>query len=80
MTRNWIVEHQDHWPVYGRTREEAENEAILHWFDNEPCDFVTAEAWGIVSVRCLKPQVSHIDIDLHPLFDIIVDIVRPPKE
>jgi hypothetical protein len=78
MTR-WIVEHQDHWPVYGRTREEAETEAIQQWFDGEPTEFITAEAWGIVSVRCLKPQVSHIDINLHPLFDAILSHVRPPK-
>jgi hypothetical protein len=73
MTRNWIVEHQDHWPVYGRTREEAETEAIHQWFGGEATEFVTAEAWGIITVRCLTPVV-------HPLFDNILSIVRPPKE
>jgi hypothetical protein len=73
MTRTWIVVHQDYWPVYGRTREEAETEAIHMWFDGEATEFVTAEAWGIVQVKQLQPIV-------HPLFDTIIDIVRPPKE
>jgi hypothetical protein len=79
MTR-WIVEHQHlkGW-VYGSTREAAETEAIHTWFGGDPCDFITAEAWGDVSVRCLKPEVSHVDINLHPLFDAILDIVRPSR-
>jgi hypothetical protein len=79
MTRNWIVTHQAHWPVYGRTREEAETEAIAQWFDGEATEFVTAEAWGIVSVRCLNPEISHLDVNLDPLFATIIDIVRPPR-
>jgi len=80
MTR-WIVEHRHlkDW-VMGSTREEAETAAIYTWFGGATCDFIIAEAWGDVSVRCLTPQISHVDVNLHPLFDTILDIVRPPKE
>lgn len=76
MTGNrWIVEHQDHWPVYGRTREEAEAEAIAQWFDGEFGELVTALRWGICTVRLDRPRPP-----VAPLIDTILDIVRPPKE
>lgn len=91
MTRNWIVTHQDYWPVYGRTREEAETEAIHQWFGGEATEFVSAEAWGIVQVRRLTPEPASEEEEevlwfkdtsgnLHPLFDAILSHIRPPKD
>jgi hypothetical protein len=79
MTRTWIVEHQDYFPVYGRTREEAETEAIHQWFGGEATEFVTAEAWGIITVKHEVAFACDVEPDVHPLFDIIIDIVRPPR-
>jgi hypothetical protein len=80
MTRRWIVEHRylKDW-VIGSTREAAETAAMYTWFGGDPTEFIAAEAWGAVSVRCLKPEISHVDVNLHPLFDNILNLVRPPK-
>jgi hypothetical protein len=75
MTRIWTIEHQDYWPVTGRSLAEAEAEAVATWFDGSYTDLADALAWGICTIRPSRPAPQ-----VHPLIDPILDIVRPPKD